>query len=233
MYNGLSLLFSNTLRGGAQLPSVQDSVSASTEAGAHIVFPVSSNCSDSAEYLTVKCWPHYLLQELTVVFTVAVYVTDVKKKKKTLTAGSWDLCSLILFLPLTTLRGTFWPYFTSTSPQQSGEATCATVCTLSDDGRTQRPEALQQHAWMKHFWRAGTQAVRLLFLDFSYCCFDWHHPSAARCWTSTDCQNPWSTIFFPITLKSGFPQGCVLSPLILPPGDVCPQVSEGHTSPVT
>lgn len=50
---------------------VQDSVSTSTEAGAQIVFPVSSNCSDPAEYL--KCWPHYLPQELTVVFTLAVY----------------------------------------------------------------------------------------------------------------------------------------------------------------
>lgn len=64
-----------------------------------------------------------------------------------------------------------------------------------------------------HFWRAGTQAVRLFFLDCSYCCFNWHHPSAAGSWTSTDCQNPWSTIFFPITLKSGFLQGCVLRPL--------------------
>lgn len=52
----------------------EDSASASTSAGVLNAVPVSSPCSESVEYPSLKCRLFYLPREFTVLYVVAVYI---------------------------------------------------------------------------------------------------------------------------------------------------------------
>lgn len=54
----------------------------------------SSHCSKAVEYLTLKCWPHYLPREFTVVFIVKVYVPSSANTNEALEELHDHICEL-------------------------------------------------------------------------------------------------------------------------------------------